>query len=128
MHALIKRKFLVVLLTGLLGVSVFPSHCLAEVDMSISGKYKLPDCTASSTDSCCSNNPADWVFIKFPKPFASIPVVIVTHEISALTPEFADSYFTISGVTKLGFNVQRRNLRNMICNQIATVNYIAVGN
>jgi len=80
-----------------------------------------------NTDDCCSNDPGDWISIKFPKDFNTIPAVIVTHEISALHPEFADSYFSISGVTKSGFQVQRRNLRNMICNQLATVNYVAVG-
>ena len=116
------KKVLVGLSDGVLGVNIFSSQCLAGVDLIISGKYKLPTVG-------CSGNPNDWVSISFPKAFSSIPTVIVTHELPSVSGNpYPDSFLSVSEITKTGFKVQRRNLANNICNEIATVNYMAVGN
>ncbi len=104
----------------LLGVSIFSSQCLAGVDLMISGKYTFPKVG-------CSGDTNDWVFIKFPKAFSSTPTVIVTQEVPPFNPEYGDSYLIIKGITKLGFDVQRRSVGNNVCNEVGTVNYIAIG-
>lgn len=94
--------------------------CLAGVDMIVSGKHRLPTVG-------CSYDPDDWVVIKFPKTFGTIPTVVVTQDVPSGAP-WADSFLSTSAITKQGFSVQRRNYKNEVCNEVITVNYIAIGN